>query len=207
VIGERILQSSRNLVAYPIISTGHAGHDAPKATLNLAIPPLKSNHDLFNLQGQVNHKIDFISKFVPQGVKIHLVSHSIGAKISLELLKVYSISCKVHQCYLLFPTIERMVISSNGFWFRLFSRFFFLLHLFFFAFSFLPLVVRTLLLYVFCYLSGHPKYFLGTMIKLSAPEVLEKVWFMAKDEMEKVCECDDEIIGRNLHRLKFYYGL
>jgi Lipid-droplet associated hydrolase len=162
---------------------------------------------LYNLQGQVNHKIEFISKFVPKGVKIHLVSHSIGSKISLELLKDNNMSYKIHQCYLLFPTIERMVDSNNGFWFyKVFNPIFFLLRLFYYAFSFLPLIVRTIILYIFCYCSGIPEYFLGTVIKTSSPTVLDKVWFMAEDEMQKVCDIDDEVIMRNLHRLKFYYS-
>lgn len=163
---------------------------------------------MYNLQGQVNHKIDFISKFVPQGVKVHLVSHSIGSKISLELLKINSISSKIQQCYLLFPTIERMVDSGNGFWFQnVLMRMFFFLRLFLIAFSFLPLVIRTIFLYVLSYFMGFPKFFLGTVIKFSNPAVVDKVIFMAKDEMEKVRDIDEETIERNLHRLKFYYGL
>ena len=187
--------------------SGHAGHDEPKPELKLIVPPLKSNNDLYSLQGQVNHKIDFISRFVPQGVKIHLVSHSIGSKISLDLLKVYSVNRKIHQCYLLFPTIAHMVDSNNGFWFKkVFNRIYFFLWMFYYAFSFLPLLVRTLVLYVFCYFSGYPKYFLGTVIKASSPTALDKIWFMAQDEMKKVREIDHEVINQNLSRLKFYYG-
>lgn len=187
---------------------GHAGHDEPKTELEMTTPPLDGNHDLYNLQGQIRHKIEFISKFVPKGVKIHLVSHSIGAKISLDLLKDNAMSYKIHQCYLLFPTIERMVDSTNGFWFyKVFNPIFFLLRFIYYAFEYLPLTIRTLLLYVFCYFSGYPEYFLGTVIKASNPRVLDKVWFMAEDEMEKVCEIDDEVIIQNLHRLKFYYGI
>lgn len=171
------------------------------------MPSLEGNHDLYNLQGQINHKIDFISKYVPKGVKIHLISHSIGAKISLELLKDSVMTYNIHQCYLLFPTIERMIDSKNGFWFyKIFNPIFFLLRFFYYAFSFLPLTMRTILLYIFCYFSGYPEYFLGTVIKASSPTVLDKVWFMAQDEMKRVCDIDNEIIAQNLHRLKFYYG-
>lgn len=171
------------------------------------MPPLESNNDLYNLRGQIKHKIEFISTFVPRGVKIHLVSHSIGAQISLELLKDSLMSYKIHQCYMLFPTIERMVDSSNGVWFhKVFNRIFFIMRFIFYAFSFLPLAVRTVLLYIYCWFCGYPEYFLGTVIKASSPAVLEKIWFMAQDEMDKVCDIDDGIIKQNLHRLKFYYG-
>lgn len=36
--------------------------------------------------------------------------------------------------------------------------------------------------------------------------VLEKIWFLAQDEMRQVGEIDEDIIRKNLHRLKFYYG-
>lgn len=174
----------------------------------MSMPPLTGNHDLYNLQGQINHKIEFIRKFVGEEVKIHLVSHSIGAKISLELLKHDLISQKIHRCYLMFPTIERMVESNNGFWFyKVFDRIFFLLQLIYYGFSFLPLTLRTIFLYFFCLLNGIPNVLLGTVIKVSSPTAIDKVWFMAKDEMEKVCQIDDVVIKKNQHRLNFYYGM
>lgn len=173
----------------------------------MVTPPLKGNEDLYNLQGQVRHKTDFINKFIPNDVKVHLVSHSIGAKISLELLKDNDISELIRQCYFLFPTIENMVETSNGFYFhKVLNRIFFLLQFIYYAFYFLPLKVRTMVLYIYCYFAGYPEYFLGTMIKASTPTVLDKVWFMADDEMDKVREIDEDTISRNLHRIKFYYG-
>lgn len=186
------------------------GHDEPKPELGLRLPPLEGNGDLYNLQGQVNHKADFIKKYVPPGVKVHIVAHSIGTKISLELLRNEEISDKVHQGYLLFPTIERMMTTPNGSWFCFFDRWFFpFMQFFYYAFSYLPLIVRTLILYAFCWIAGYPAFFLGTVIKLSTPTVIDKIWFMSKDEMDNVCEIDNEfgqIIKQNMHRLKFYYG-
>lgn len=172
----------------------------------MTIPPLEGNNDLYNLNGQVKHKLEFIRKYIPKNVKIHLVSHSIGAKISLEILKD-ELGEQVKQCYMLFPTIEKMVDSSNGFWFyKIFNRIFFILQFFYYAFHWLPLTVRTILIYVYCLCAGYPEFFLGTILKASTPAVLDKVWFMAKDEMEMVREIDAETIKTNLHRVKFYYG-
>lgn len=173
----------------------------------MVTPQLKGNEHLYNLQGQIDHKIAFINKYIPRNVKIHLISHSIGAKISIALLKDEIINKQIQQSYLLFPTIERMVDGRNGFWFfRVFNPIFPLLQFFYVAFSYLPLIVRTWLLYGFCAIAGWPEYFLGTTIKFAAPEVLDKVWFMAVDEMEKVVDIDEDIIKKNLGRLKFYYG-
>lgn len=173
----------------------------------MPMPPLEGNHDLYNLKGQLNHKVDFLSKFIPNDVKIHLISHSIGSKISLQLLKDEELSKRIAKCYLLFPTIEKILDSPNGFWvFRLLDSIFPLLRLFYYAFSYMPLIVRIYVVYFFCYLSGYPKFFLGTILKLTTPTVVDKIWFLTRDEMENVREIDDEIIRKNLHRLKFYYG-
>lgn len=109
---------------------------------------------------------------------------------------------------MLFPTIEKMVESSNGFWFyKVFNRIFLLIQLIYYAFDFLPLKVRTIIIsFAFCIVAGYPKYFLGTVIKTLAPSALDKIWFMAEDEMTQVCEIDSDVINKNMQRLKFYYG-
>lgn len=155
----------------------------------------------------MKHKIEFIIKYIPKSVKLHIVSHSVGAKISLELLKNDDISKRVQNHYLLFPTIENMFESRNGFFFKILDRIFIVLQCFYYMFSYLPLRIRTIVLYFFCCLSGYPNYFLGTVIKSSNPATLDKVWFLAKDEIEKINDIDEEVIRNNIHRLKFYYGI
>lgn len=54
-------------------------------------------------------QIHFIREQIPRDVKIHLVGHSIGSYISMELLKTPDINDQIQHCYLLFPTIEYMV--------------------------------------------------------------------------------------------------
>lgn len=185
-----------------------SGHDEPKKDLHLSIPPLESNHDVYNLQGQVKHKAQLITEFIPKHVKIHLVSHSIGAKISLELMKMEEITDQVKRCYMLFPVIERIAETPNGFWFyKIFNRIFIFLRLFYYAFHFLPLQLRTIILsFVFCMVGGYPEHFLGTIIKASNPKALDKIWFMAEDEMKQVIAIDRDVIEKNLNKLKFYYG-
>lgn len=173
----------------------------------MSIPPLKGHEDVYNLNGQIKHKTDFIRRFIPDEVKVHLVSHSIGSKISLKLLEDNEMSYKIKQCYLLFPTIENMIHTSNGFWFdKVFDRFFFILKFLSHAFNLLPLTFRTILIYLFSLIAGYPKFFLGTIVKTTNPAILEKIWFLAQDEMRQVREIDKDIIMKNLYRLKFYYG-
>lgn len=72
--------------------------------------------ELFTLEGQVVHKMHFINQYVPKDVKLHLIGHSIGSKICLELLKRFRESDDHRQAYayLLFPTLERMAQTPNG---------------------------------------------------------------------------------------------
>lgn len=171
------------------------------------MPPLEGNENLYNLEGQLNHKIEFIKRYIPEDVKIHLIGHSVGCKVAMDLLKHEEIGSRIHQCYFLFATIEKMAETSNGFWlYKVFNKIFFLLQFLYYAFSFLPLTLRTWIVYMYCLAAGHPKYFLGTIIKMSTPECLDRIWFMALDEMKSIRELDDETIRENMHRIKFYYG-
>lgn len=192
----------------PVWVIGQAGHDeADDSPYKKPMPPLEKNEQLYNLHGQVQHKVDFIRKYVPAGVKIHLIGHSIGCYLALELLKIPDISERVQHCYFLFPTIERMSSSRNGFVLtRIIKPLFFLVHWFIQCFAMLPNLVKIWILYGYFLLSGIPKCYLGTALKFTKPTVIEKVWFMVLEEMEKVKKLDSETIERNKHRLKFYYG-
>uniref|UniRef100_U5EJC0 Lipid droplet-associated hydrolase n=1 Tax=Corethrella appendiculata TaxID=1370023 RepID=U5EJC0_9DIPT len=192
----------------PVWVIGHAGHDEePESVYKKKVPILAGNEELFNLDAQIKHKVDFIRKYVKPGVKIHLIGHSIGAWIVLELLKIEDIRDKVQHCYLLFPTIERMAESSNGFILtKLVAPIFFILRIFYQFFSKLPMFLRICILYAYFFIMSIPYYFIGTGIKYSKPEVIDRLWFMALDEMIKVKELDVDIIKKNKNILKFYYG-
>lgn len=152
-------------------------------------------------------QIDFIEKYVPRGVKIHLIGHSIGAWMILELLKRPEIKERVQKCYLLFPTIERMATSSNGFFLtRIVGPAYFLVRWFSQVFLMLPLFVQTFLIYMYFLIFSIPETFLGTALKYANPNVMEKVYFLAKDEMKRVVNLDVEVVKENLSLLKLYYG-
>ena len=109
---------------------GHGGHEQPSGVdlpcinskfhiknrlsyLILIIFKLTEHPELFTLDGQIKHKISFIDKYVASGVKLHLIGHSIGGKISAELVKHYSSNYNIN-AYLLFPTLERMAQTPKG---------------------------------------------------------------------------------------------
>lgn len=191
----------------PVWVIGHLGHDDPPPQSIREVPPLVGNEAIFDLENQVKHKLNFIETYVPKNVKIHLMGHSIGAWMVLQLLKHDIIKTRIQKCYLLFPTVERMVESNNGWLFTnivlpLYIVFGFLLTFF----ARLPVVIRIFCLHIYFWLFSIPNHFVGTALKYSKPSVMEKVIFLAKDEMEKVRGLDREIVKENIDKLKFFYG-
>lgn len=125
----------------------------------------------------------------------------------MELLKRPEIKERVQKCYLLFPTVERMAASSNGWFFtRIVCPTYFLTRWFFTVFLMLPLFVQTFLVYMYFLIFSIPETFLGTALKYASPNVMECVYFLAKDEMRRVVTLDTDIVRENVHLLKFYYG-
>lgn len=187
---------------------GHAGHDDPPESSLREVPQLKGNEELFDLDGQIRHKIEFIEKYVPSHVKIHLMGHSIGAWMILQMLQNVSVRKRIKKCYLLFPTIERMIESSNGWIFTkialpLYSVFGFVITLF----NKLPELLRILLIQIYFWFAAIPNYFIGTALKYSKASVCEKVVFLAEDEMSRVRGLQKDIIRSNMDLLKFFYGV
>lgn len=171
------------------------------------MPPLEGNEVKFNLDGQVQHKLEFIKQYVPHDVKIHLIGHSIGAWMVLQLLKLPEIKPKIHHAYLLFPTIEHMRETPNGWIYtNIVQRFWFILSLIITIFSKLPLVAQVLVINIYFFVMNIPRHFTGTALKYSRPSVLQKIVYLADEEMERVVEPDYEVLKENQHILKLYYG-
>lgn len=125
----------------------------------------------------------------------------------LELLKDAEVKAKVQHCYLLFPTIERMAVSSNGFWFtKVVQPLWFALRYMYVMFSKLPVVLQVFLLSVYFFIMGIPRTFLGTGLKYSRLSITDKVLYLADEEMRIVRDADVATIRVNLNLLKFYYG-
>jgi hypothetical protein len=70
---------------YSIWTIAHAGQEIPPPDLNL--PPISGNESLYNLTGQIQHKIDFVRNYVPENAQVILIGHSIGCKMILEVMK------------------------------------------------------------------------------------------------------------------------
>lgn len=191
----------------PVWAIGHIGHDDPPKSSGKSVPDLMDNEKIFDLQGQVFHKRAFIEQYVPKDVKIHLIGHSIGAYMNLELLKIPEIKSKVIKSYMLFPTVERMATSPNGKFFTTFFPWMTKLAIFVYTlFVLLPKKFRIFIIYLYFTLFRIEKHFIGTALKYTQPHIVQKVLHLAVDEMEKVLELDVDLIKENLNVLKFYYG-
>lgn len=92
------------------------GHEVPPPNSELKIPDLKKYPDLYSLKGQIEHKMRFIEKYVPDNCDLYLVGHSIGSKIVSELLKDCAMTKRisVKRSIFLFPTIQKMRETPNG---------------------------------------------------------------------------------------------
>lgn len=73
--------------------------------------------DLYsNLGNQINHKINFIQTHIPKTCDLTLVGHSIGCKMSLEVMRHFQREDPERKIkgFFLFPTIERMRETPSG---------------------------------------------------------------------------------------------
>lgn len=171
----------------------------------MKVPKLKENPHLYDLKGQLQHKIKFLEHIPEQISKIYVIGHSVGAHLILELLKSSpKFDEKVAKCYLMFPTIEKIAKSSHGEIFTKLTCFFFVARMILFFFNILPLSLRTRAVKFFC--SDMPEEFHDSCLEYTKTQVIEKIFYMAVDEMEKITDYDEELIKNNLHRLKLYYG-
>lgn len=127
--------------------------------------------------------------------------------MALELLKIPDINNRIEKCYMLFPTIERMAVSSNGFWFtKLVQPLWFLFRYVYIIFGRLPVQLQVFLLAIYFFVMRIPRTFLGTALKYSRMSITEKVLLLADEEMKQVRVADVATIQANRERIRFYYG-
>ncbi|XP_017879502.1 lipid droplet-associated hydrolase [Ceratina calcarata] len=191
----------------PVWVIGHTGHVQPPSNLAITMPSVSNWEENYSLTAQVKHKVDFIKKYVPEDARLHLIGHSIGAWMILNILKDDSICKRVSKCYLLFPTIEQMAETKNGWFFtRIVSRIAFLLIFLSYIFSFFPKFLQRLLITAFFPIHGVPGSHNEAVLHLLNPKSLRNVLKLAKEEMKTVKQRDDPLITRNIDKLWFYYG-
>ncbi|EFN75984.1 lipid droplet-associated hydrolase [Harpegnathos saltator] len=191
----------------PVWVIGHAGHVQPPENLDIAMPSNKQWQDHYSLTAQVQHKIEFIKTYVPENAQLHLIGHSIGAWVILNLLKDPDINKRVKRSYLLFPTIEHMAESPNGKLFcNIISRTARILIILSWIFSMFPLFLQTFMISIFNFFYGIPGKYNKIIQTLLNPRALYRVIKLANEEMKYVREADHDTISKNNDKLWFYYG-
>ncbi|GLH05871.1 Lipid droplet-associated hydrolase [Gryllus bimaculatus] len=189
----------------PVWILSHAGHEVGQ---DVTIPPLSGNRELYNLEGQIKHKIEFLKKYVPPHVNIYFIGHSIGSYMILRVLKQFpEIKGRVIKAYMLFPTIQKMRDSPNGKFFSGVIQYIVPIIVFLsWIFTLLPLVVRKTLLYGYFTIQSTKKDMIRPTMKLINPRALRNVFFLAKEEMDVVTELDPDLINNVVDKLFFYFS-
>lgn len=169
----------------------------------------KNQEHLFNLDGQLKHKFELIYNYLlKKNSKIHLIGHSIGAWMIIELChKNKKIIQRLSSVNLLFPTIHKMVQSRNG-WIvdNIYRRVWFLILLLCMFVNFLPRFIIKYVIKLYLSIQSIPYTYIDIIYKLIHPEVIEKVLFLAFNEMDTVKALNVQGIEKIQHMTNVIYG-
>lgn len=183
----------------PVWLIGHSGHEQPKENSQI----FKKN---FLLEDQINFKKQFIEEYV-KDVELYIVGHSIGAYMTLELLKNENIASKIKRNYLLFPTLEKMATSPNGKLFTFSSTYLlWFIMLSAFVFDNLPRALKNGILTVYMKFFEIPLIHHKTISNMIQPKILNQIFALAKEEMKVVKTRNNDLVRNNLNKLTLLYG-
>ncbi|VEN36580.1 unnamed protein product [Callosobruchus maculatus] len=189
---------------------GHAGHNHPPEGSGKTIPKLsKDNKELFGLEGQIQHKIDFFKNYVPKRARVHLIGHSIGSYLIVRILEHPAVKPKVIDVNLLFPTIEHFALSTNGQFLSYYvPRITWLIIAITWIFTCLPYLIQNLFLSIFFVLSGiSASQHRENVRECLDPEKLRKVYFLASECLKNVKERNDKVFKENSDKISICYGI
>ncbi|KAG6450455.1 hypothetical protein O3G_MSEX006599 [Manduca sexta] len=169
---------------------------------------LQGQENLFNLEGQIEHKLDFIYNYVDKRSNMHLIGHSIGSWMILEALQKHSnLINRISSINLLFPTIQHMAETKNGIFLNNFIRNFHTIALLVFTLAYmLPNYIKSLLIKIYLKFNSLPLHYEERIQKYCNPRVGEKVLFLAYDEMDKVTSLNNYIIEKIKHMTNIIYS-
>ncbi|XP_072546569.1 lipid droplet-associated hydrolase [Salminus brasiliensis] len=193
---------------YPVWSVSHAGHCVPPDTMDMVEDAsLAETEDVFGLNGQIKHKLAFLSEHVPRDMHLVLVGHSIGCYIILEIMK-RDPELKVMKSVMLFPTIERMAHSPQGkFMTPVLCKLRYTAYLPVFLLSFLPERLKFALVQLALRnMSSLDTIAIPATASLINVDCVANAMYMGSQEMGLVVERNNASIRQHLHKLIFYYG-
>ncbi|CAN7999057.1 unnamed protein product [Ixodes hexagonus] len=189
-----------------VCGLSHAGHDVlPK---NLRGPSPNGNWHLYGLQGQVEHKLDFVKTHVSKDRPVFLAGHSVGAYMVLRILEQRK-DLNVRRSFLLFPVFERLAQTPNAKALMVSSFLLKLVTWLLVALLFIlpELVKEALVEWYFKNIqpSIRDRTKKATLI-VCTPGVFKLMVNMAEDELNQLKQRDESTIRDHLQRLSFYYG-
>lgn len=148
---------------------------------------MKDKGYLFDLNGQVEHKLDLINNHIHKGCRLHLIGHSIGAWMILESIqKSPHVMERVASINLLFPTLQEMAVTKNGFFVNTIRRIHTFALILLTLFNLLPDYFLRLIAKLYLKVKNLPSHFTNRLIKYVNPTIMEKVLFLGYDEMDRV---------------------
>ncbi|ESP05249.1 hypothetical protein LOTGIDRAFT_152065 [Lottia gigantea] len=190
----------------PVWGMSYAGHVSLGNEGSGITEIIKQPPEECTLYGQIRHKLAFIQEVIPADVKLVLIGHSIGCYMILRMLK-YLPKQQIMRCFLLFPTIERMALSPRGQIITPLLQYLRWIAVFFVkAVSYFSPQMQYRLILRFFKGSKVPECALNASMNLFDPQCVNKVTYLARQEMEIVTELDHDLISNYISKLSFYYG-
>ncbi|XP_054161036.1 lipid droplet-associated hydrolase-like [Oppia nitens] len=204
-----------------VIGLSHAGHNIiDNYSSNNNNQTKHNNENKYLLNGQIDHKRQFIDNHLSGDSKIILIGHSIGCYIILELMDGWeTVRQKVLHSILIFPTIESMASTSQG------SKCQFMFQYFKYPILALSYLLDNLsdsfkrrLIKLAMGSTGTgstgtdsssttpPNCVVNAAINLFNPNCLMRSIEMALNEFNLVNELNTEAIAGNEQKLTFFYG-
>ncbi|XP_054775280.2 lipid droplet-associated hydrolase-like isoform X1 [Lytechinus pictus] len=190
----------------PAWAISHAGHSEVPCSLQEKLKATDRDDEVYNLQQQIEHKMAFIEDYIPPGVKLILIGHSVGCYIIVDLIRRMP-KLNLLRAVLLFPTVEHIWDTPNG---RTIGSMVVYLRWAAIALS-----------YINYYLSDWVKWrlvqwwFRGRKIpdcafhaihQLTDPARIHNSMYMAATEMEEILDADYSTIREHLDKFIMYYG-
>lgn len=193
---------------HPVWAVSHAGHCVPPDSMDMVEDASSASvDDVFGLNGQIEHKLTFLRKYVPKETSLVLVGHSIGCYIILEVMK-RDPKLKVVKAVMLFPTIERMAQTPQGkVMTPVLCQMRYVTYLPLFLLSLLPEGLKAILIkLVFGGIHSLDHTVVQPTVGLLSGDCAANAMYMGGQEMQKVVHRDNITIEKNLDKLIFYYG-
>lgn len=194
----------------PVWTVGYGGLNEVPGQGRSKIPdPSTDEEKNYDLLGQVEHKAEFITRYVPEGVKIHLISHSIGAWMCLQMLKKREIKQRIINCYFLFPALDRLGRSPGGMMFKYLLKpsYRILELLYIYVLMTMPEAGRRFLISVYFWVTGlSTKVFPIIFNYVSSPAPLARSYKIAESAMDRIQTLDVDLVREHSDILHIYYG-